>query len=270
MRLSVSSNSLSRQISDTKQLCPITLTELFGSWLYPNSPPCCVSRMLGFPKEVEKSYVKWGILHVSPSSVVLVLFRLLGFWSCKERVETGCGMLVIGTTLCQLRWLSTTKEQTFKKNPVGVIQACWVLGQIDFVNLNRCWGQSRKNKCWLHFVQLKKAAQSVRYFLKNCQQKCFKNGISESKLFSFSEKFSYPQIISKVVRLWMLDRIWHKLYIKSSTILGETQRHRQKMWAPKFRKGLLISFKLYIKKILSLPCHASVLSYNTGITWMVD
>ena len=41
------------------------------------------------------------------------------------------------------------------------------------------------------------------------------------------------------------------------------------MWAPKFRKGLLISFKLYIKKILSLPCHASVLSYNTGITWMV-
>ena len=41
------------------------------------------------------------------------------------------------------------------------------------------------------------------------------------------------------------------------------------MWAPKFRKGLLISFKLYIKKVLSLPCHASVLSHNTGITWMV-
>lgn len=46
--------------------------------------------------------------------------------------------------------------------------------------------------------------------------------------------------------------------------LSEKQRHRKDIWAPQFRKDLLILSKLFQKRPPS-----PTPSYNTGTTWMV-
>lgn len=52
-------------------------------------------------------------------------------------VKIGCGRLVSGRTLCQLR-TADSPEETLKKPPTVAIQDCLVLGLMDSVNLNRC------------------------------------------------------------------------------------------------------------------------------------
>lgn len=81
--------------------------------------------------------------------------RLQSFESCHCEVcagGVGCEEVGSGGTLSRLKSMTADDWGGDIKSHNSDSSGLFCFGA-DFVSLSRCWGQSRKNRCWGHFVQ---------------------------------------------------------------------------------------------------------------------